>query len=706
MIPLGTFSSSTPPSRHSGKIFKYTFIYAGISCLWILFSDKLVTLADPKDFEVISTAKGWLFVAVTATLLYAMLVRNANRIMMTEAAHTVLFNYAADSIVITDERGSLLDVNVNAEELLGYSRSELLRMGLHDIIAGDDLAKSPLETAELCPGKSLVIERRYVRKDRSLIPVEINATSLPENRHVAIVRDITQRKLMEEALLQSEQQNRAIINAVPDLLFRIGSDGTLLEYRASNESQLYLPPSEFLGKNISEVLPPNVSVPALEALQKTLRNGTIESFEYSLSVGGSTRFFEDRIVGLSETEVLSVIRDITDRKVAEKERQELQEQLLRAQKIESLGTLAAGIAHDFNNILNIIMGNATLLAKEDENPEKLKRRIQAIADATDRGSRLVNQLLAFARKTDIKQQTVSLNDFIRDTSKLLEETFPKTVSLAFELEPNLPPVIADPNQLHQVLLNLSVNARDAMPDGGRLTFTTRYVPHEEIHERFPQATVQPYVAFTVLDNGMGMDEETRARIFDPFFTTKEIGKGTGLGLAVVLGIVQSHNGFVDVKSEPGAGSEFAVYLPAAQDRGERKSVAQSEEHWKKGNNELILFIEDEVLALEATTDFLLAGGYAVLPAPDAEQGLELFKAHQHEIVLVLSDYGLPKYSGAEVFSRMKQLRPDVRFILITGFLEQEIRDRLLEQGVRDIVTKPYKPMELLKKIRSVVEPTT
>ena len=703
MTPFRTLSASGPQARHHFKIVKYTSVYVIISCLWILFSDRLVASADPSTFQLISTAKGWLFVAVTATLLYAMMARNAGRIMLTEAAHTVLFNYAADSIIITDGTGKFLDVNVNAEELLGFSRNELLKMGFADIVDPQDLARHTLMQQELGAGKSLVVERRYIRKDRSTVPVEINATVLPENKHLAIVRDITQRKLMEEALLQSEQQNRAIINAVPDLLFRINKDGILLEYRAGDESELFLPPKEFLGKNISDVLPPNVANPALEAIQKTLLSGKTESFEYSLLIGGRTRFYEDRIVALSKTEVLSVIRDITDRKVAEEERGKLEEQLLRAQKIESLGTLAAGIAHDFNNILNIIMGNASLLSTHEENEDKRKRRIKAITEATDRGTQLVTQLLAFARKSEIRQKSVSLNDFIRDTSKLIEETFPKTVSLAFELEPNLPPITADPNQLHQVLLNLSVNARDAMPEGGRLTFTTRYVSSEEIRERFPQAPPGPHVAFTVLDNGMGMDEETRSRIFDPFFTTKEMGKGTGLGLAVVQGIIQSHNGFVDVKSELGGGSEFAVYLPAAEIPAEKQSESGLDGAWKRGNNELILFIEDEALALEATTDFLVAAGYTLLTATDVEQGLSLYTDHQQDIALVLSDYGLPKFNGEEVFNRIRTIKPDIRFILITGFLEQEIRDRLMEKGVQEIVTKPYKLPELLSTIRKVLD---
>jgi PAS domain S-box-containing protein len=700
------FSRSTSQTRHHFNIVKYTSVYVIISCLWILFSDRLVAAADPSTFQLLSTAKGWLFVAVTATLLYAMMARYATRIMMTEAAHTVLFNYAADSILITDNAGRFIDVNANAEELLGFSRNDLLKMGFADIISAEELVKDPLAHEELGEGKSTVVERRYVRRDGSTVPVEINATVLPEGKHLAIVRDITKRKLMEDALLQSERQNRAIVNAVPDLLFRVDEHGTMLEYRVGDESRLYAPPIDFLGKNIKDVLPPNVAIPAQEAIRKTILSGKMEAFEYSLPMEGRTRFYEDRIVALSKTEVLSVIRDITDRKIAEEERKKLEEQLLRAQKIESLGTLAAGIAHDFNNILNIIMGNASLLVTRDSNPEKTDRRIQAISEATDRGAQLVKQLLAFARKSEIRQQSLSLNDFIRDTSKLLEETFPKTVSLAFELEPNLPPVIADPNQLHQVLVNLSVNARDAMPAGGRLTFTTRHVSSEEIRERFPQASPRPHVAFTVLDNGIGMDEETRSRIFDPFFTTKDIGKGTGLGLAVALGIIQSHNGIVDVKSEPGVGTEFSIFLPASEKTTRAGAQTEADKTWNVGRNEVILFIEDESLALEATTDFLTAGGFSVLTAVDAEAGLEMYKNHEKEIALVLSDYGLPKYSGEEVFNRLRKTNPNVHFILLTGFLEPETRERMQKMGVREIITKPYKPAELLMTIRAVLDRKT
>jgi PAS domain S-box-containing protein len=689
--------------RYDFRIAKYTSIYVVISCLWILFSDKIVAATDPSTFQILSTAKGWLFVAVTATLLHAMMVRNTRRIVATEAAHTVLFNHAADSILITDAAGRFTDVNMNAAELLGYSRNELLKLGFEDIVAPEDLARDSLGDHELSEGKSAVIERRYVRKDGSIVPIESNATTLPERKHLAIVRDITKRKLMEDALLQSEKQNRAIVNAVPDLLFRISSEGILLEYRTNDESQLYMPPVTFLGKKIDAVLPAEVAALAREAIQRALRSGTVESFEYSLTIEGQVKFFENRVVSLSDSEVLFVIRNITDRRMAEEERKKLENQLLRAQKIESLGTLAAGIAHDFNNILNIIMGNASLLMARDENVEKTQNRIRAITEASDRGAQLVKQLLAFARKTEIRQQSLSLNNLIRDASKLLEETFPKTVSLAYEFEPNLPPVIADPNQLHQVLLNFSVNARDAMPSGGRLTFKTRLASAEEIQRRFPQAPPKAHVAFTVADNGTGMDDETRLRVFEPFFTTKEVGKGTGLGLAVVLGIIQSHNGFIDVSSESGIGSRFTVYLPASEEHKKDDAELGSSGIKKLGNNEVILLIDDEKLALEATAEYLTEGGFTVLTAGDAEQGLDLYLRHANEILLVMSDYGLPKYNGEEFFARFRQISPSVPFILLTGFLETQARERMLAKGVNAIITKPYKPSDLMAKMRAVID---
>jgi two-component system cell cycle sensor histidine kinase/response regulator CckA len=398
-----------------------------------------------------------------------------------------------------------------------------------------------------------------------------------------------------------------------------------------------------------------------------------------------------------------IVQDITERKLAEDERGKLVSQLLQTQKLESIGVLAAGIAHDFNNILNIIMGNASILASETGGHQKLPQRIDAISRASERGSLLVKQLLTFARKTEIERRSVVINDLIQETVKLLEETFPRTIEIILRLKSDLPVVSGDSNQLHQVLMNLCVNSRDAMPFGGRLTITTDIVTGEYARTKSSKAYGDRYVSILVKDSGMGMDEETVKRIFDPFFTTKEKGKGTGLGLAVVMGIIENHDGIIDVHSRLAEGTEFRIYLPGmAQVAGTIKQI-EEEVISAPGGDETILFVEDEKLAREMVSEFLKSKGYTVLSAGDGEAAVKIFKHHMQEISIVLTDLGLPKCDGEEVCRSIRNVNKSVPVVMMSGFINPGRRAVLDGIGVNDLIMKPYKLGELLIKIREVLD---
>jgi two-component system, cell cycle sensor histidine kinase and response regulator CckA len=371
--------------------------------------------------------------------------------------------------------------------------------------------------------------------------------------------------------------------------------------------------------------------------------------------------------------------------------------------MEAVGTLSSGIAHDFNNILNIITGNLSLIENNPTNGAKFQRRLEGIKKATDRATRLVKQLLTFARKSDIERRTVEINDLVAEVARLLEETFPKTIKVRLNLGTGLPLLNADPNQLHQVLLNLCVNARDAMPAGGEFWITTGLVGKENVAERFPAAQSEQYIAIRLRDSGIGMDERTLKQIFDPFFTTKGVGGGTGLGLAVALGIVEKHTGFIDVLSKPGSGTEFSIYLPLSG-----RAEAVIEETTLKlgdapGGDETILFIEDEAEIRETAVEVLEGKGYTVLTAKDGEEGVGAFKNNADQIALVLSDRGLPGIDGEEVFQRLRSINPRVRFVLLTGFIPPEKRSELLSQGINSVLQKPYKIGEVLLKIREALD---
>jgi PAS domain S-box-containing protein len=401
--------------------------------------------------------------------------------------------------------------------------------------------------------------------------------------------------------------------------------------------------------------------------------------------------------------LVGVAQDIEERKRAEQDRTELEDQLRQAQKLESLGTLAGGIAHDFNNILGLILGHITLLNEMPHKQDNLARRLEAIAKAADRGVGLVGQLLTFARKTDVKIESVQVNDTIVEVSKLFTETFPKTITMTARVEPRLPSIIADANQIHQVLVNLCVNARDAMPGGGELSLATRLVSGEFVRSRFHKAHAREYAQVTVQDTGTGMDETTRARIFEPFFTTKSVGKGTGLGLAVVFGIVQNHEGFIDVRSKPGRGTSFDLFFPVEVQNIE--SSRQNERDYKatEGGSETILLVEDEIDLRDMVESVLTDKGYKVHTAADGIEAVEVYAKQWKEIDLVITDVGLPKLDGKGVFGRMQALNPNARVIVASGYVEPAEKSSLLLAGAKYFLQKPYKPQEILTSVRAVLD---
>jgi PAS domain S-box-containing protein len=389
------------------------------------------------------------------------------------------------------------------------------------------------------------------------------------------------------------------------------------------------------------------------------------------------------------------------------QREKLQEQLLQAQKMESLGTLAGGIAHDFNNILNIILGYVATL--RDNGDPATAESLGVIRQTVERGASVVQQLLTVARKSELKFEPVDVNGFLRQLAKLLGETFSKTINIAMELNPRIPLIIADPNRLSQALLNLCVNARDAMGSGGTLVLRTETAAGKDLRARFHAAEDREYVCIAVADTGAGMDATTRERVFDPFFTTKGQGEGTGLGLTVVYGIAQSHRGFIDIESEPGRGSTFRVYLPvqpADDTRGAAPPAAAGHARTSAYGHGTLLFVEDEEPQLDLIQGFLQRKGYKVLVARDGVEAVELHKQHKAEIAAVILDLGLPRLSGWEAFLSMKQEQPTVKAIFASGYIKADVRSEMLRQGVIEILYKPYEPADLAAKIGAVInEPT-
>jgi len=393
--------------------------------------------------------------------------------------------------------------------------------------------------------------------------------------------------------------------------------------------------------------------------------------------------------------IVGIHMDLTEKK-------QLEAQFLRAQRLESLGTLASGIAHDLNNILTPILGVTQLLPlKFPDLPDSTRQLLDTLESSARRGSSLIKQILSFARGVEGKRISLQLTHILQEIRLIINQTLPKSIEISLELEPDLWTIVGDVTQLHQVFMNMCVNARDAMPHGGCLTITAENLRfNETTAQEFLEAQPVPYVRVTVTDTGKGIPPEILTRIFDPFFTTKDVGKGTGLGLSAVMGIVKSHGGFVDVKSTVNQGSQFAVYLPANQ-----ADVLTPEEDLDllAGNQEMILVVDDEAAIRAVLKTILEVNDYQVLTADSGVTALELYKESHADVDLVLIDMMMPGMDGATLLPLLQHLNPDVKAIAISGINSTPTTDLTQALGFCDFLAKPFNTQDLLKTLRHNLE---
>jgi len=512
---------------------------------------------------------------------------------------------------------------------------------------------------------------------------------------------ITELKLAQEELRRSHEQYKRFY--MQDLTgdFSATPDGKLIECNPAFLNIFgFLSKAEALRTNsITLFHLPEERQRLISRLQRERR---VEYYEMEMKKrDGSPLYIIANVLGRFNKrdkliEMQGYLFDDTKRKITE-------EQLRQAQKFESLGALASGIAHDFNNILAIIMGHASLIKLIKDAPPNLTKHIDAISNATARGAALVNQMLTFARKTGAIEEPLDVNQLVKDMSKMISETFPKTIRLKMNIGRDLSYIIADVSQMNQVLMNLCLNARDAMPGGGTLTISTSNINAEKVYLKFPKASTQNYVLLSVADTGVGIDRQTRERIFEPFFTTKVAGKGTGLGLAVVHGIVNAHNGFIDVESKLGEGTTFYVYLPAQEQLAKIELKKESGYENIPQGTETILVVEDEEMLQGFVRQLLEKNGYTVITAGNGEQAIDIYQQKMKQIALVLMDLGLPKLSGDEVYQKIKALDPTANIIIASGYIDPNVKSELSQAGVREYIQKPYSPIEILKKIREVID---
>jgi PAS domain S-box-containing protein len=516
------------------------------------------------------------------------------------------------------------------------------------------------------------------------------------------------RRAAEEAVRSTGELFTTAFNASPvTMVIARLRDGLLLEVNQAFVRLTGYSREEALGRTSADLGLLVDPVQRDAFVERLGRDGFVRSAEVPFRVKDGSVHVCDVSIKAFELDcehcALTAVVDITDRLEAERDRTLLDSRLFQAQRLESIGTLAAGVAHDFNNILNIILGNTELLEDDGVTGPDTPQRIASIKTASARGAQLVRQLLTLARKTDTHRVPVALNDMVTEVVRLVNETFPKTIVVSVDLRQGLPTILADQGQVHQVLLNLCLNARDAMAGGGTLALATGAVTGLEMRAHWPEADAPEYVWVRVRDTGTGIDDATRRHIFDPFFTTKEIGKGTGLGLSVVQGIVQAHAGFIDVQSGLGAGTSIEVFLPLSSAAGPDSLTGEAPRQKTSGSGETILVVEDEELARDFIVTMLERTGYRVVAAADGAEGVEAFKARRGEIDAVVSDFGLPKFNGHEVCARIRYIEPSMPFLLVSGFVDPERQADTLSLGMDAVIAKPFTAQELLAALRLVLD---
>jgi PAS domain S-box-containing protein len=519
--------------------------------------------------------------------------------------------------------------------------------------------------------------------------------------------EIAERKLAEEALRDSESRYRHLFESNPFPMWVF--DQETLRFLAVNDSAVRhygYSMDEFLSMTIKDIRP-SEDVPVLLEFMGTSPPSPNESSAWRhQKKDGTTIEVEITSSPLSfagQAAKLVLAIDVTARKKAETSLRELEDQLRQSQKLEAIGQLAGGVAHDFNNLLTAISGHSDMCLRRLAPEDPIFRRIEQIKKAGDRAAALTRQLLAFSRKQILQPKVLQLNDIVVDMNKMLRRLIGEDIDLMMGLGVDLGHVKADPNQIEQVLMNLAVNARDAMPKGGKLTIETSNV---QVGEEFASHHISvprgDYVLLAVSDTGSGMDAATQARIFEPFFTTKEVGKGTGLGLATVYGIVKQSGGTVWVYSEVGHGTTFKIYLPSVRRSERALPLSQPEQELTQGS-ETILLVEDEEVVRDMASEILRETGYQVLEASNGKKAIELSSRYSGEIHLMLTDVVMPQMSGRELAEQLLTKRPEMNVLFMSGYTD----DAIVHHGVLDegtaFIAKPFSPEALTHKVRETID---
>ncbi len=622
-----------------------------------------------------------------------------------EATLKSVFSAAPVGIVVTNGKRTAEWVNDAMTTITGFTVEEQRRMGARVFYA------TPEEYDRV--GRVIVdgIERygigatdtKWVRKDGEVRDIHLRGAAVdagdPSSGLVFAAVDITDAKKSEEALQESEAKYRTVVeNSLVGVC--IIQDGVI---RFANgrwcEIHGYEYEEVMNGLKVRDLVHPEDRASADEIIRRQQTGGFDDGkneFRAFRKDGSliTVKVFGRTMIYRGRPATISTVIDITRERM-------LENQLLQSQKMEAIGMLAGGVAHDFNNILTAMTGYATLLQMKIGREDSLSPYIDQILSASGKGANLTKSLLAFSRQQPLSLKPVSLNNILGDTTKLLKRLLTEDVALETIPSPDDIIIMADPTHLDQILFNLTANASDAMPDGGRLTIETRLVEmDDEIRATHGVDRPGKYALMTVSDTGKGMDEKTMGRIFEPFFTTKEAGKGTGLGLATVYGIVRQHEGYISVRSRPGSGTTFFIYLPAVAKAAHHESPVAEE---ARRGNETVLVAEDNMSVRHLIRDVLTRYGYRVIEAEDGTRALDEFYRNRGSIDLLLLDSVMPGKNGRAVYDEIHSSGSPTRALFMSGYTRDVVLDKGIEDKTFHFISKPITPVELLRKVREVLD---
>ncbi|HSB32698.1 MAG TPA: PAS domain S-box protein [Candidatus Sulfobium mesophilum] len=639
------------------------------------------------------------------------------------------FDALQEAVFIIDAKTvQITDCNSAASEMFGYSRKEILGQTtsfLHVNEAELQKFRDHLSLALRERGHLHLPEFHMKRKNGDIFTTDHSVMPLEDDHGerigwVSVIRDITERMQAEEALRAREAQLSTLIESLPFELFGIARDG---RYFLQNEvCRKHW--GDFIGKTPKEVANDQNTLNIWLDNNRRAFAGEIVKGEIELMIGGEKRYVYNVISPiLSKGQVDGIVGfniDITERKQTEKELEEhrthleelvdqrtkeisaLNGQLRQSQKLEAVGILAGGIAHEFSNILTTMKGSMYLIQKKLPEGSQAMKYAEQILASMKKANTLSQGLLTFSRKQKITLKPVHLNEIIRSVGKMLSQLIGEDIEFTVTLSGENPKVMADVNQIEQVLVNLVTNARDAMPAGGRLSIGTSVMNMDEnFAKQHGYGVSGEYVVLTVSDSGTGIDEAIRGKIFEPFFTTKVVGKGSGLGLAVTYGIVKQHKGFIDAESMPGEGTTFKIYFPTVKVEV-NEPLGQDISPTVRGS-ETVLLAEDDEDARTIMGEMLRMGGYTVLEAGDGEEAIRVYRENKDRLQLVFLDVRMPKKNGREVYEEIKQIHPATKFLFISGYTA-DIMDSLgVGEGGINFISKAASPDEILGKIREVLD---